>query len=351
MNPDFQEQIMLIRFSRLYIIFVLALTVHCGRKAAQPPAVQITPVELAAVSREVVSIPIHVVGLASCKQQVKLAFSTGGFVTILVSEGQKVSQGQTLAQLDLAEIEAKAAQARSAFEKAQRDFQRVKNLYEGQALPLEQMQNAETGLRVAESTMRIAEFNLEHSTIKAPSSGTILKKLVESGEMVGPGMPVLYFGSGRNEWEVHAGLADRDVVRLKIGDQAEAQFDAYSGVNFRGSVTEIARAADPQSGVFEVKVKLENIDQPLAVGFAADLALIPSELQEYFVIPIEAVVEANGSTGSVFTVAADTARQVSVTLGPIVDEKMMVSQGLEGISQVITTGASLLRSGDHVQVR
>jgi membrane fusion protein, multidrug efflux system len=199
--------------------------------------------------------------------------------------------------------------------------------------------------------MQIAEFNLEHSTIKAPCSGTILKKLAESGEMVGPGMPIIYFGSGGNEWEVHVGLADRDIVRIKTGDPAEAQFDAFPGVAFRGRVTEIARAADPQSGVFEVQVRLENVDRTLAAGFAANLAIFPSEVQEYFAIPIEAVVQADANTGSVFTAEADTARQISVSLGPIVGEKMMVTQGLEGVSQVITTGASLLRSGDRVQVR
>lgn len=345
---------MLIRFCRplFFIIFVLgALTVQCGRKVEQPPSARITPVELAAVSREAVSIPVHAVGLASSKQQIKLAFSTGGFVTFMVREGQAVSEGQTLAQLDLSEIEAKAAQARSAFDKAQRDYQRVKNLYEGQAMPLEQMQNAGTGLRVAESTVRIAEFNLEHSTIKAPSNGTILKRLAETGELVGPGMPVLYFGSGRNEWVVRAGLADRDMVRLKIGDAAVAQFDAYPGVTFRGRVTEMARAADAQSGVFDVEVKLQNVERTLAVGFMANLTLYPSALQEYFVIPIEAVVEADGEQGFVFTVAADTALKIPVTLGPIVGENITVSAGLEEIAKVVTTGAPLLRSGDRVQER
>jgi RND family efflux transporter MFP subunit len=187
-------------------------------------------------------------GVLASKKEAKLSFKNGGIVAALrADEGQDVRKGQVLAVLDLTEIDAQVAQARNNFEKAQRDRDRVQRLYADSAATLEQMQNATTGFEVASAAFTAARFNREHSVIVAPENGRILRRQVEEGELINPGSSVFLFaGGGAGEgWVVRTGIADRDMVKLKIGDRAKMTFDAYPGVSFPAVVTEIAAAADP----------------------------------------------------------------------------------------------------------
>jgi len=225
----------------------------------------------------------------------------------------------------------------------------VKNLYADSVVTLEQKQNVETQLQVAESNLKIAEFNLEYSTIRAPANGRILKRFVEPNELIAPGTPIFYFGSGRQEWLVRIGLADRDIIKLQLGDPATVTFDPYPDEQFPAFVTEIAQAADPQNGTFEAEIVLDAGGRRLAAGFVAQVTIHPKKMKEVTLIPVSALVEAHGQTASVYAIEVDTARKIPVTLGPIVDDRVVVA-GLAGIDKVVTAGAAYLRSGDKVRI-
>jgi multidrug efflux system membrane fusion protein len=76
------------------------------------------------------SVPIQAAGILSSKHILKLSFKTGGIISkIYVEEGAEVKKGQVIAELDMTEISAQVSQANLAFEKAKRDLERVKNLY------------------------------------------------------------------------------------------------------------------------------------------------------------------------------------------------------------------------------
>ena len=336
----------------LIIISLFVVLVSCNKPEVTNSVEKIVAVELADVQTESVSMPIHASGMLFSKQQIRLSFKTGGIVEkIHVREGQNVSAGQALAQLDLDEIEAQVEQAESAFEKAQRDFERMQNLYADSVVTLEQKQNVETQLNVAASNVRIAQFNLEYSTIKAPADGKILKRFVEPNELVGPGTPVFYFGSGRAEWLMRIGVADRDIINIQLGDPALVFFDAHPDAEFPAEVTEIAQAADPQNGTFEVEILLDAKGHRLAAGFVGKVIITPQQQQKLTFIPVAALVDARGNSASVFSVESDSAVKIPVSIGPIVDERVVITSGLDNIERVITTGAAYVKTGDKVSVQ
>lgn len=346
------EKIMIIR-KKIFIAAVAAsiFMFRCGRN--EPPAVSShhVAVEMQAVRYEPVSIPIHAGGLLFSREQIRLSFKTGGIVAeIHAKEGQAVTEGDVLAQLDLQEISARVKQAESAYNKTKRDYDRVRSLYADSIATLEQMQNVETALHVAEANQQIARFNLEHSTIKAPMDGRILKRFIEEGEIVGPGMPVFYFGSGRQEWIVKVGVSERQLVNLNPGDTVEAVFDAYPATVFQGIVTELAQAADPKSGSFQVEIALKNTSLRLADGFVARVTIFPQVKKKNYLVPISALAFADGHEGAVFTVDADTAVKAPVRVGPIIGTDVVVLSGLAGVERVVTVGAANLKVGDHVVV-
>src|SRR5688572_9890737 len=117
--------------NRLALVSFLSLiTAACsnGNAKAPPPGTAMTPVavRVVPVAIEVVARPVIATGTVGPKEEVSLSFKVGGVIgRVLVDEGQVVRSGDTLAVLDLSEIDAAVTLARSAAEKAERDLARA----------------------------------------------------------------------------------------------------------------------------------------------------------------------------------------------------------------------------------
>ena len=335
------------------LLLVAFALVGCDSHAGESAREHQIPVRIAEVVQQEIAFPVETSGQLAAKAEVKLAFKIGGIIErIYVDEGSSVRKGQLLATLVQSEIKAQADQARSAFEKAQRDLERVTRLYGDSVATLEQRQNAATALDVARAGMEIAEFNLKHSRIYAPGNGKILHRAAENSELVSPGAPVLMFGATGQEWIVRAGLADRDLVRIQLGDSATVMFDVYPGERFPAAVSEIAEALDPRSGTFEVELTLQPGSHRLVSGFVARVAIHPSRREKVSLIPVEALVEGEGANGFVFAPASTGGgvRKLPVHIVHILDDAVAVSSGLENVNTVITDGAPYLVEGSLVEV-
>ena len=325
----------------------------CGSEGDRSEARAATPVRTAPVTYEELSVPVHTSGKLSSSTESRLSFKIGGIVgSILADEGEAVRPGQLLAKLTPDEIDARVTQARSAYDKAERDLGRVRNLFEDSVATLEQLEDAETGYKVAASDLKVAEFNQQHAVITAPSAGRILKRFVEVNELVASGTPVFLFGSSDEAWIVRGGVTDRDVIRIRLGDSATVRFDAYPEKTFDAEVTEIAEAANPLSGSYEVEVSLHPTETRLVSGFVAGVDIHTSEVIAAHVIPVEALIEANGSSGYVFApdVSGKTANKIPVKIADIFGSRVAVTTGLEDIKNVVTDGAQYLVDGSHIQV-
>ena len=103
----------------------VVLIAGCSSSAKEMPIAPPTPVHIADVVEGASTLPISTSGRLSPKTQIQLSFKTGGLVDrIYVDEGDRLRRGQLLASLNLAEIDAQVRQARSAYEKAERDASR-----------------------------------------------------------------------------------------------------------------------------------------------------------------------------------------------------------------------------------
>lgn len=323
----------------------------CGEKNTPVEKSIKIPVKLAPVVSEPVKIPIHASGRLVTDKEQKLSFKIPGIIQkIAVDEGSAVARGQRLAQLNLVEIEAAVAQAKSAVEKATRDLERVRQLHADQVATLEQLQDATTGQTIARANLASAEFNLKHATIYAPGDGKILKRLFSENEMVNAGMPVLVWGSTTG-WVVRVGLAEQEIVQLSHGDSANVSFDSYPNVVFPARVSEIAEAIDPASGTFEVELRLQPTRYRLLTGFVAHAEILPATSHPLFLIPIVALLEGEGLRAAVFTVDDQLrARKISVEVAHLFTDQAGISSGLNQVSVVVTDGAAYLSDGSQVEI-
>jgi membrane fusion protein, multidrug efflux system len=311
-------------------------------------------VKLAPVKEGTYSLPIISSGLISTEIESRLSFKTGGIISrIYVTEGQSVSAGQILATLDLTEINAQEAQTKNNLEKTKRDLERARRLYADSAATLEQIQNAQTAHNVADESFRIVAFNKRYATIQATSSGKVIKKFVNEGELVGPGIPVLMVNSaGKNEWIVKIGLPDVDWVRVQKGDKAIVTTDAYVDTKFESSVNVINEGADPINGLYQAEIKINPQGKRLASGLFARVEIIPAERQSLRSIPVEALIEGDGKNAFVFVINADgkSVSKIPVRIAYLQDKEAIIQQGLEKVTEVINEGSAFLTEFSTVTV-
>jgi RND family efflux transporter MFP subunit len=315
------------------------------------------PVSIAPVVREERAATIAATGVLAIRTEVPLSFKTGGVVERLaVEEGERVAEGQVLARLDLAEIEAQVGKAKAAEEQAQRDLERVRALLADRAATPEQLERAETALRVASADVAMGEFNLRWSELRAPSGGWVMARHVEEGELVSGGRPILTVAAADSGWVLRLGLADREVVRLGLGDPADVRVDALGGEALPGRVAQIAEVADPRTGTFEVEVALlagSAAAGGLKSGFVARAELRPrgGDVRQTLV-PIEALARADGREGLLYAVDPATAewRPVAVRIAEILEHELAIESGLEGVDWVITDGARRVQRDQAIEI-
>jgi len=339
----------------MYSFLIISLLVSCGKKQETKKALiedDIVAVKLADVSQANSTEVLKASGLVASLEEARLSFKTGGIIErIYVKEGQNVRKGQLLATLNLTEINAQVQQANENVQKSERDLKRLTNLYRDSVATLEQVQNLTTALNVTKQFLEIATYNQGYSKIYASTNGVIVKKLMNEGELAGPGAPVFFMNaSGANDWVMKVGIADKDWTRLHIGDRASVKLDAFPEITFTASVSNLSQGPDVNSGLYQAELKLNIQGKKIATGLFGNAQIIPSIVKKYISIPIDAIVEGNGDEAFVYVVADGKARKMPILLVGIDNTKAFIGSGLAGITQVITDGSAYLVEGNRVRV-
>ncbi|MEL6631475.1 MAG: efflux RND transporter periplasmic adaptor subunit [Bacteroidota bacterium] len=338
-------------------LLILLVLQACSSSEATSTVVQEVPskvaVNLAPVIPANKSLPIRTSGVVASKEEVKLAFKIGGVIQQLTGkEGTYIRKGQLLARLNPAEINAQVKQAELGLNKANRDLQRVEKLFADTVATLEQVQDLTTAKEVAAANLDIARFNQQYAVIYAPVSGRILRKLAEEGEVIGPGTPVYMLASAEGTQVIRIQLVDKDVVKIKLGDEAQIALDAYPNRTFKGVITEIAAGADPRSGTFEVEVAIDSEEAVLKNGFVGSVTLKPKSSEGWVKVPMDALVEATPYHASVFVLDNEQKAQLMELQNVVIGDSFLWVQDsqLAPDRWIVTDGARLLNPGDWVQV-
>lgn len=301
-------------------------------------------------------VTINASGILASSSEMNLSFKITGIVKeVFAEEGQVVKKGTVLARLNLSEINAQVLQAKRNYEKTSRDFKRLQNLYEDSVATLEQLQDTETLLDVAKANLDIANFNLQYAQIIAPMNGKVLKRMIEPNELISPGQPMFMFGtSGKQGAQIiRIGLADVDIVKISANDSALITFDPFPNRRYAAYISEIAEAANPATGTFEVELSLSPVYYPeLKNGFVGKIELFPSNTTPYFQIPMAALIEGAEKEALVYlTEDKKTVYQERLPVSNIRSDFFFVpAEDMNSSLWVVTEGGSYLSNNDPIEV-
>jgi RND family efflux transporter MFP subunit len=313
--------------------------------------------------------------------QVDLAFKSGGYVESVrqvrgadgrmrnVDTGDWVTRGTVLAVVRQKDYTDQREQARAQLDRAQADydhaklnFDRTSNLYSTQAATKPEFDSAKAqqdsaiaALNNAKAVLNESQTALDDSSLRAPFDGWILKRSVDVGSLVGPSVAGFTIADTRAVRAVF-GVPDTSIARIKLGQKQSVMTDSFPE-SFAGRVSAISPAADPKSRVYSVEVTVPNPRNQLKAGMIASLALdgeiLPSSV---LAVPLSAVIRDPQQPQSFAVLLAEgngdptTVRARSVQLGDAYGNMIQVTGGLNAGDRVVTSGATLVKSGEQVRV-
>jgi len=323
------------------LLVLVGLATAQGLKPHPPPAVEVT---IAVVKRQDVVRTVSAAGHLQARETVKVSSNvTGDLLSLSVKEGDHVTKGQVLAQIDKRLGESQVAQVRAgvasssaqilqidaAIAQDKRDLERIEKLHAEGLASQADVERVQTQLKLDESRrtaqrevvqqnrgqLETALYSLSRATLVAPIDGTILELNHKVGERIRGSdfsEDVVLIMGGLANMEVKVEVGEHEVVGIHDGDEATIEIDAMPDKQFPGHVVAVGKNAqiknqgtDAEVTTFFVRIGLDTIPEGALPGLSAAVSIATAKRSQVITVPIQAVtsrdpkkMEKPGSAGS-----------------------------------------------------
>lgn len=305
---------------------------------------------------------VRAVGSIDATEAVKIRPEVSGLVKeAQAREGMEVAAGDPLFRLEddsllqrLAEQERALDAAEARLENTRANHRRLRSLWERRVIAKDRWDRIQTEVEVAQAeverlqaSIRVVGERIEDTRIRAPFAGTLSERLVDPGDLVQPGQPLvtLYRRGGKEAVfrvpERYAGVVTRR-------QPAEVRVEAFPDRVFPAEVVYVSPELDPRTRRFQVKALVEDPKHLLKPGMFARVQVIIARREHRVAVPEEALVPVR--TGyAVFVVEQGKARRRSVEIGLRRVGVVEIVKGLKPGETVVRKGHLQLADGDPVQ--
>lgn len=333
-----------------------------GAPGRTAPTVTLAASDISRVQRDTIEDAIAITGDLHPIETVDVkARIEGDLVGVLVREGQQVRSGQLLARLESSEqesahasAEADRVAAESERSTAQWNLEQTTELFRAGAVSERDLKaaqqalvSAKARLAAAQARLRATSAVLRDTRIVAPTSGTVSRKLVESGEHVPRGAEL--FTVVRSDLlELAAAVPARQAGAVRVGQTVHFAADGHA---VDGTVARVSPTVDPATRSVTVYVQVPNPSSRLKGGTFATGRVVSRTVPNALVVPTSAVRQsAENGQPYVYRVAGTILDVASVQLG-IIDERAGVAEVLQGLAEgdrVVTGNVGTLGRGMQV---
>ena len=351
------------------VAFSLALLLaSCGSEDKKPvvdnaPAIA---VEVSQVEANGNSPFLSVSGKIQATNSADLSTRMMGYVNkVYVNVGDKVSKGQLLVSINNTDLQAKKAQvnagiteATAAFNNAQKDYNRFKNLFADNSASQKELDDMTANFEMAKARLEAAnqmknEINAQftYSNITAPFSGIITSKNVETGNMANPGVPLISIETPGN-FEVMAMVPESEISEIKSGTTVNVLVKSINQT-IKGKVKEVSTSAKNTGGQYLVKIDLDKTNANILSGMFTTVQFpIERKAKSAMVlIPNDAIVT-NGQLTGVYTVSqSNTAMLRWLRLGRTFGDQVEVLSGLNADESYIISAEGKLFNGAKISIQ
>ena len=300
-------------------------------------------------------------GSIESRTRVRISSKVAGRVSaVFFEELDEVAEGQILVKLEDDEIKAQLNQVKEALNQAKinrknakKNLHRVKELFKKGFVSREQLDSAQQAYDVAtalvkqnQSSYEVVRTRLEHTSIRAPISGTIISKNATVGEIVaGPlsGGGNVAFPTAIAEiadlgsLEVHAGIDEVDIGKIEVGQEVNISVDAFPDRTFKGTVKEIAlmTSGRREMGItYQVKSNMESPGKLFKLGMTANVDFVIRSKKQVPSLPQKSIFT-QGDKRFVFAVNDQEIYRKEIMTGIEGEEFVEVTSGLQPGEKVV----------------
>lgn len=291
-------------------------------------------------------------GMVMSDQNVILRPEMGGTVKrILVKEGQRVSSGQTLVQIDASALTDKIDELNTQLSLAKTNFERQERLWNQKIGSEMQYLNAKTQKEGLEKSLNSLNTQIEKMKIKAPFSGVIDKINSKVGELTGPQTSVLRL-INLNKMHIEADVPEAYLLSVKKGTNVLINFVSLNK-QVEANITEIGNYINPDNRSFRIKININNRDHMVKPNLLADIEINDFSAKGV-VLPSQLIQMNQKGEKFIYTIEHDSLKtsvaKKIVTLGKEYNNQVFITDGLQSGEEIVKDGGKFVKDGDEVEV-
>jgi RND family efflux transporter MFP subunit len=292
------------------------------------------------------------VGTIVAYNDVAVVSETSGRVVKVNAEiGDYKPAGSVLIEVDSELREAAYKAANVTYEKAKKDLERYEALSKEGSVSDSQIEQARWSYQSAESQYIVARRQLSDTKITTPISGFVTARNVNIGSMVmgAPQATVVANVVDISRLKVKVNVAERDVIRLKVGEKVEVTTDVFPSDVFTGSIFSISSKGD-DGHTYPVEVVLKNSKQQLKAGMFGRVVFTPQSSGNLIIIPRESIV-GSVKNAALYVINDNVAKLRSVVTGKEAGTNIEILSGLQEGELVVVNGQNNLSDNAPVIIR
>lgn len=342
--------------------FALALTTAACEEQVVEQEPVVRPIKFHTIGKADASARREYPGSIRAFQHADMGFEVGGrIIEFYVREGDDVVQGEVLARLDPRDYEADLKAAQANLRKAESDLRRSRNIFKEDpgAISKETIDTHKRAMDVSRANLAIAQKALDDTKLRAPFSGRMARKLVEDFQNVKAKEPVLVL-QDTSTLEIEINVPERDIAQgpVERGNETvterakpEVIVSALPHLKFSAWVKEFASAADPVTRTFSVKLNFKNPGNVNILPGMTARVQVTVNPERAWSVPVSAALADDDGKAFVWKVdpASNAVSRAPVELGDLVDDRVLITSGLEEGDLVAISGVNQLR--DDMVVR
>ncbi len=210
--------------------------------------------------------------------------------------------------------------------------------------------SAKAGIEQSQASVRLAQQALQDASIKSPIDGIVAERKVERGAQVAVAKPDVMRIVSLNNIYFDAQLTEAQFSEVRVGQSVAVTVDARPNKTFQGTVAKIFPVASAQARSFTVRITLQNMGSLLRPQMFARGRIVLATHPNALVVPRDAVLDSNGSSGRVYVVKDGKAVERKIQTGISSVQLVEVKSGVEQGEEVITSGQGQIQPGDKVKV-
>jgi len=305
------------------------------------------PVETAMPSRADIHATYEATTTIASDADAPVVAKVGGeVVRLLVEEGDRVAQGQVLAELDGERLRLEMLSAKANLDQARGEYERYTDLAARGLVSEAMFEGLKYDLEALEATHELARLNFEYSKIRAPIAGVVSSREVKLGQSI-DASGIAFRITDTSELLAYLQIPQAELGKFSAGQSAMLTVDAMPGTDYSATIARISPTIDVRNGTFRVTAFIDNRSGELAPGMFARFSIAYERHTDALVIPHAALVEEDDRT-SVYVVADGAVTRRAIEVGIESDGLVEILGGLAAGEEIVVTGQSSLRDGSKV---